>query len=319
MTRPPPSVLTPPRLKPGDRVAVVSPAGPILPEHLEAGLERLKSWGLEPITDESTFARERARGYLAGSDTARAEALQRALDDPDIAAVWCARGGYGVMRLLERLEVTALRQRPKWIIGFSDITALLLWSAHRAGVVSLHAPVIKSLADRPALPQEAARAESARRLHEALFHARPPLHRDLHIELPGVRSGLIRGRVVAGNLSLIQALLNTPYLPTLCGAVLFIEDVAEQDYRLDRLMTSLRLRSLSAPPEAIVLGEFTGCGGVYVAQPEIPDHVLALAREFHLPVVHTVPMSHGAANWPVPLGARVEIDPSARTMRFILP
>lgn len=308
----PSSIRIPATLHAQSRVGIMSPSGPVLSTHLEAGLELLRAWRLEPVVAPQTYARSKKRGYLAGDDALRLAALQHALDDPTLDAIMFARGGYGAMRLLEHLDPRGLIAHPKMLIGFSDITALLMWCVHRAHTMCLHAPVIKSLVR---MPSDAMREGSAQALHDALFDSplRPVHALTLHTPPQAHRA---TGRVIAGNLSLIQAMLGTPYLPSLAGCVLILEDVTEQDYRLDRLLTSLRLRTLDAPPAAIVLGEFQACGGVYIDDAGIDDFLVELALEFGVPVASGYPTGHGAINHPIPVGAWGTLDSTGGTLYF---
>lgn len=292
----------------------MSPSGPVLDTHLEEGLSLLRSWQLSPRLSPQTLARSPERGYLAGRDEIRLSALQEALDDPHLDAILFARGGYGAMRIVEHLDPTGLRAHPKHLIGFSDITTLLAWAYSCAGVSSLHAPVLKSLAKTPgheAPDVEAMRMESAELLRRLLFGELDVIiERDLDISVPEgmTREQPIIGPVIAGNLSLIQSLVHTRFLPSLEGAILILEDVTEPDYRLDRLMTSLRLKLEKGPPAALLLGEFSSCGGVYIAQDGIEPFVHELACEFGVPVGSGYPIGHAALNHPVPIGYTGKLD-----------
>lgn len=288
---------SPPPLSPGDRVAVVSPAGPVLPEHTALGVETLESWGLVPVL-MGAHSRDPDRGYFAGPDAERLGHLQAALDDPDIKAVFCARGGYGAMRLLDGLDLSAVKESPKWLVGFSDVTALHLKLAGE-GLCTLHAPVLKSFrlhADDPHGSVEA--------LRRVVFGEEGSVS---HTGLKVVRAGSAEGRAMGGNLSLVVAMIGSAHAPDLNGSVLFLEDIGEVDYRLDRLFTALRLSEKCRAPAAIVLGDFTDCGGVYVPDEGIPAFVEELAGEFGCPVVAGFPMGHASRNVPVPMGAPARV------------
>jgi len=285
-------------LRPGARVAVVAPAGPFERTALEAGLavlERRYSVHLAP----ELFARQR---YLAGSDAQRLAQLTAALADPDIEAVFCARGGYGAMRLLPALE--GLAPAPKPLVGFSDITALHAW-LQRNGLISVHGPVLTQLGKLDA------------QTHERLFTlledgapAAPLQGADTYV--PGVAEGPLQG----GTLAVLSRLLGTPYLPPLEGAVLLLEDVGEQPYRLDRMWTHLALAGVFRQVRGIVLGAFTGC------EPREAEYTSAqvlrdLAAETGLPCAAGFPIGHGERNEPVPLGVRVRLDAAARALTFL--
>lgn len=303
-----PPQLRPKPLIPGDRVAILSPSGPVLPEHLELGLKVLKSWGLVPTVLNQTFARH-ARGYLAGSDEQRLEALRVALTDPSYRAVIFSRGGYGMMRLLPKLNPSWLRDDPKLLVGFSDITALHLWAASQAGVTTLHGPVLKSFALHTA--QDA--AQTLERLRCALFG----LPDEATItQLRCISPGQGQGPLIGGNLSLVAALLGSPYCPDLEGALLCLEDVGEPDYRLDRLLTSIRLHLGSAKLAGLLLGDFTDCAGVYVAQQELDAFLAELASDFDAPTIAGLPIGHASPNLPLPFGVTARLDATAGTLSW---
>ncbi|HZS32868.1 MAG TPA: LD-carboxypeptidase [Methylomirabilota bacterium] len=287
----------PPRLLPGDRVAVVAPAGPTDRESLEAGLRILGSrYAVE--WEPGLLSRTR---YLAGDDARRGAELGRALGDPGIAAVVAARGGYGCLRLLPALWPVDAAGRPappaapKLLVGFSDLTAL--HAAQQAtGVVSVHGPVVTQLGGqpRPVVERLFALLEDARA-------APPPL-----LGTPVV-GGIAEGPLLGGNLSVLTRLLGTPWLPDLAGAILLVEDVGERPYRVDRMWTHLRLAGVFARIAGLALGEFTDCeerDGDYVLQ----DLLGELAAATGLPCVAGLPVGHGAVNVPLPLGCRVRID-----------
>lgn len=286
----------PAALRPGDQLRVLSPSGPVWPQHVEAGVAMMRAWGFCVEVDPDAFART-AHGYLAGEDAARLDALWRAWCDPQVAAIVCSRGGYGAMRLLDglvaRLERTPPeRATPPLLVGFSDITALHLLLAGRFGVCTLHGPVAKSLPNQP---------EAAEALRSALLG-----HRDtIELALRPHRAGAVTGPLYPVNLSLLCALLGSPHCPDLTGAILVIEDVGEPDYRLDRMITSLRLAATTRDLGGIIVGEFESCGGVYIAQPEIEGFVAdTIAATFpDLPVALGAPVGHARANLPLPVGA----------------
>ncbi len=280
-------------LTPGDTVAVVSPSGPVLPEHLAFGIQTLESWGLRVRLYEPYERSD--HGYLAGEDDHRAEQLATALADPDVKAIFFARGGYGSMRLLDSVEY-----HPKLLVGFSDITAIHLAFATR-GIATLHGPVVKSFGSQKAdLPA----------LKDAVFGGRDDLNMQGETAIKGKTDGVI----VGGNLSLVQALAGTSSMPRLQNAILCLEDVGEADYRLDRLLVSLRQTLADNPPVGLVLGHFTNCGGVYVNESEINNLLTKLAREFDVPTIIDAPFGHAHRNWPLPIGAPATLDATAGTL-----
>lgn len=286
------SFLAPPPLRPGDRVAVVAPAGPFDRPSFEKGLA-LVAARYQPVFDERLFATHR---YLAGTDEARLAQLQAALDDDSLRAVFAARGGYGAMRLLPKLQLRA----PKHLVGFSDVTALHL-AAQRQGWQSLHAPVLTQLGKQS--------PELVSRVFDALEGRALPA-------LTGERTltaGVVEGPLLGGNLSVLTRLLGTPYLPDLRGALLLVEDVGERPYRLDRMWTHLRLSGLLEQLAGVVFGEFTGC------EEKDVDYTSATvldeeARALGVPCAAGFRVGHGDVNEPVILGARYRLDATAKTL-----
>jgi muramoyltetrapeptide carboxypeptidase len=290
----------PPALRPGDRVAVIAPASGFERGAFETGLSLLSArYRIEHGND--LF--ERAR-YLAGSDARRLAELTGALADPDIKAVFCARGGYGATRLLTRLDASGPAGAPKPFVGFSDVTALHLWlQAH--GRASIHGPVVTQLGRLPP-----ATAERLFSLLEASAPARALEGTDSYV------GGTAEGPLLGGNLSVLTRLLGTPFMPPLDGAILLLEDQGERPYRLDRMWTHLHQAGVFARVRGIALGTFTAC-----EEPEAPytsaDVLRELAAESGVPCAAGFPIGHGDANEPVPLGVRVRLEAAAARLTFL--
>lgn len=274
-------------LRPGDLVAVVAPSSPAPRGELLTGLGWLRQ-RYRVRARAGVLARD---GYLAGSDSRRRDELAEALEDPEVRAIFCARGGYGVTRILDGLPWAAFERRPTWLVGFSDITALHL-EAQRRGIVSLHAANVTGLGR--ATPYERSRVMGV------LERGAGDDWRGLDVLHRG-RGGDVAGPAVGGNLTMLatQAAAGRLALPS--GAVLFLEDVTERPYRLDRALTSLRASGALAGVSAIVLGDFTECApgpdGVTV------EAVLAeRTGDLGVPVLAGAPFGHGSRNMPIPLG-----------------
>jgi len=230
-TTEPEEVKRPPALRPGDRIAIVCPAGPADDQaHLDRAAERVRSLGFEPVLGKRALARW---GYLAGTDAERAEDLNEVIRDPDVQGVFCLRGGYGAMRILPVLDYEAMRKSPKVIMGYSDITALHLAYLAQSGVVSFHGPCAESSWTeyaRGTLPVCLAAEAWGEVKNAASTEPRRTL-------VPGVAEGPL----VGGNLTLVASMCGTPYLPSLAGAIVFLEDIGEEPYRVDRMLTQLIL------------------------------------------------------------------------------
>jgi len=287
----------PSALRPGDRVAVIAPSSPFRAQDLEPGLARIAA-RYRPIVSDGLASRAR---YLAGSDERRLEELRSALLTPDIRAVFCARGGYGAMRLLESLDFAPV---DKPLVGFSDITVLHC-ALQAAGRVSIHGPVLTQLGRMG----EAEANELFRLLEEPA--ATPCL------EGRTLVAGSAEGRIIGGNLSRITRLLGTPYMPPLEDAILFFEDVGERPYRLDRMWQHLKLAGVFKKVRGLALGDFTGCDETQDGDWTARQILAELAAETGLPCVIDLPAGHGSRNRPFPLGARAQLDATAGTLRFL--
>ena len=244
------SVRRPPALRRGDRVAVLAPASPIDREVFERGIAELRDIGFEPVFDDRVLA---AAGYLAGPAAQRAAAFQQAWEDPDIAGIVAVRGGYGSAQLLPLLDAAALRGAAKPVLGCSDLTALLVYLTSGCGVVSFHGPMLVNLA-RGAQGYDRSSLLGCLSVREPLGPLRPP-----GVEV--IRRGTARGVLLGGTLTLLLASLATPFaFAPPDGYVLFLDDVGERPYRIDRMLTQLRQSGLLGAASAVVCAEFPGCG-----------------------------------------------------------
>jgi muramoyltetrapeptide carboxypeptidase len=298
----------PPRLAPGARVALVAPAGPLLgASDLARAESNALSFGWEPVVATHALAHA---DYFAGSDAQRLADLNAALRDPTIDGIWCLRGGYGAMRILDGIDYAALGSRPRPLIGYSDITALhLAVAACVPGLVTYHGPTARAQLttfSRDSLARAVvARVESA---------GRATAHRVL-------RSGRAEGRLAGGNLSLLAALVGTPYAPRFAGAIVVLEDVTEAVYRVDRMLRQLLLAGTFAGCRAIAFGHCTNCPEQYDddGRRTLDDVVREIGEAVGVPTVIGIPVGHIADQWTLPLGADAELDADAGTLRVHLP
>ncbi len=293
-------MILPPKLRTGDPVRVVAPSSPFDPAAFEAGLSILSGrLGLVPRMRTDLTAR---RAYLAGDDGRRAEEWREAVADPEARAIFCARGGYGAMRILPAVDPAPLLARPKVLVGFSDVTALHA-ALNRAGLATIHGPVLTQLSRAP---------DDAVRHLQALLFEDPPRAGPWDLPAPGaglvaertVRPGRASGALLGGTLTILAHLAGTPFAPRLDGAILLLEDVGEKPYRLDRCLTQLRLAGALSGLAGVAMGRLTGCddGGVLAAD-VVREAVLALG----VPAIEGLPVGHEDANFAVPLGARATL------------
>jgi muramoyltetrapeptide carboxypeptidase len=275
-------------LRAGDRVAVVAPSGPVVPERLDAGVRILRSWGLEAVLGDHVLTRHPELPYLAGTDEQRAADLQRAWTDPSVSAVVCARGGYGAQRLVDRLDWSAMAAAgPRWFAGYSDATALHEAIAARLGLATVYGP----MAAAAAFTTDAGTAEALRR---ALF-GEP-------IELRG--RALVPGRAEAptsgGCLALLATDAGTRTAGAYAGTVVCLEDVGEPAYAVDRWLTQLLRAGAFDGVAGFALGSWHDC------QPGSPGLVARVLEErlagLGVPIAADLPFGHGPSSAAVPLG-----------------
>jgi muramoyltetrapeptide carboxypeptidase len=274
---------------------MLSPAGPLTDaSDLARAESNARALGWDPIVFPGALARH---GYLAGDDGARVADLNAAVRDPRIDGIWCIRGGYGTMRILDAIDYEALRKSPKAVIGYSDITALHCAIRARCDLVSYHGPTARATLT----PFSRASLERATRCEGDPFEGVRPL--------PMVREGSVAGPLVGGNLALLCALIGTAYSAQFDGAILVIEDVNEPLYRIDRMIRQLILSGALASVAGLCVGAFTERGDETDDAPRSLD-VLFEEAAVHVrgPVVTGAPVGHLADQWTIPLGARAELS-----------
>ncbi|MBV7252057.1 MULTISPECIES: LD-carboxypeptidase [Streptomyces] len=299
----------PARLAPGARVAVVAPAGPVPEESLESGLDLLRGWGLDPVVAPHVLDRHPAFPYLAGEDADRAADLQNAWCDPSVDAVFCARGGYGCQRMTGLLDWEAMRAaRPKPFVGYSDITALHEQFAVRLGVATLHAPMaatagfLKNEAAREHLRATLFDPESVRVLTSATGRVLVP--------------GRARGVTLGGCVSLLAAELGVAHTrPSATGGLLLIEDIGEEAYRLDRILTQLQRARWLDGVRGVALGSWEECGPYEEVRAVLRDRLGPLG----VPVAEEFGFGHGEGALTMPFGLPAELDADAGTLTLDVP
>lgn len=299
----------PPRLRPGDTVALVAPAGPVPADVLDAGLDHVRAWGLRVREGEHLRDRHPQLDYLAGTDADRAADLQRAYCDPEVAAVLCARGGYGCTRVLDHLDWTAMSAAaPKALVGSSDVTALHEAFAAHLGVVTVFAPMVATRAFADDAP-------AREHLRRTLFEPDPNtvLTRTGAEELV---PGRARGVTYGGNLALLAAGLGAPdTAPRPERGIALLEDVSEEPYRIDRALQQLLRAGWFAGASAIGLGSWTDCGPPEQVRATLLDRLGGLG----VPVLGELGFGHCVGQRTVPLGVAAELDTAARGLSLNQP
>lgn len=291
----------PARLRAGARVAVVSPSGPVPAERLEAGLDLLRGWGLDPFVMPHVLDVHRALEYLAGADEARARDLQDAWCDPSVDAVICARGGYGAHRMVDLVDWAAMRAAgPKVFVGYSDITVLHEAFALRAGLATLHGPMVgtETFLKDP-------RTQDS--LRSTLFEPETVMTLGLD-DATALVPGRARGVTYGGCVSLLAADLGTPHGRTSArGGLLVIEDTTEDPYGIDRILTQLLRAGALDGVAGVVCGSWAGCGPYERVRAVLADRLGPLG----VPVVEELGFGHGPTGLTIPLGVPAVLDAPA--------
>lgn len=291
--------IKPPRLEKGDRIGIVAPAGPVLQDEIQPGLDFLESLGFEPVCSPHLYDQ---KGYLAGEDKARVKDLHAMFREKKIKAVLCARGGYGTHRILQELDYGLFSRNPKIFVGYSDITALLFALFKKSGLIALHGPVLRDL-----LKGEGRNAALLLKLMTS-----EELTTVNFSSGTAVKEGRAEGVVLGGNLSLICHLVGTPFLPSFKGKLLFIEEKGEPLYRIDRMLTHLLLSGELEKCAGLMVGTLEECGD--------PSSVIDLIKErcsrLNMPILNGLPVGHGEHNVALPIGVRAVLDTRTMSLAF---
>jgi muramoyltetrapeptide carboxypeptidase len=289
-----PRLIKPRAVAPGATVGLAAPGGPVDPEKFAAGEALLKDAGFRTVRRDDLFDR---RCYLAGDDSRRVAEFMELVDDDRVDAILCARGGYGCDRIVERLDARRVRAARKALIGYSDVTALLLWQRRCAGLVGFHGPMLDRGGDVDAAALE--RLFAQLRGDEAL---------PLVFSGTGNGGGRASGRLVGGSLTLVAASIGTPWEIDTRGAILLLEDVGERPYRIDRMLQQLRGAGKLAAVAGVGIGDFSSCVDDRFPETTVEDVILEALEPFGLPVVTGLPFGHVRDNFAWPLGGRATID-----------
>ncbi|SCW54979.1 muramoyltetrapeptide carboxypeptidase [Sphingobium faniae] len=313
------SLIKPPRLRPGDTVGLIEPAG-FTNDAFDLDLvkETIAAMGLKPKPAGHLAERY---GYLAGKDADRAADVNALYADPDVRAIFAVRGGWGCARILPFLDFQTIRAHPKLLIGFSDITALHLAFAARAGFTTIHGP--NASARWPGFSWDAFRAIAFDGATPTLVN--PAGREDRLVQRTGrirtFRSGTASGRLLGGNLTVLAALMGTPWLPDFTGAILFLEDTNEAPYRIDRMLTQLALGGVLGKLAGVVFGQCTGCAaegpsyGGFTLSEVLQQHLAPLG----IPAFQGAQFGHVASQFSLPVGVNAQIDADAGSIRLLEP
>lgn len=301
-------MMRPDPLRPGDKVALLAPSGPVPSGRLPAIVQGIRDMGLEPEVYESLYGRH---GYLAGSDELRAADLNRAFKDPEIRGVLCVRGGYGAQRILPLIDFENIRRNPKLFLGYSDITALHIAIGQICNLATFHAPMPGTWFE---LKDEYAIGE----LKRVLFtNAAGPLRNHPAQSLSHLGGGRARGLLTGGNLSLVASSLGTPWEIDTRGKILFLEEVGEEPYRVDGMMAHLRNAGKFKDCAGILLGAFTK------AEAGDPERSLSLDQVFDellpmdKPCIRNLSCGHVDYSLSLPMGREIAMDADALSLEIM--
>lgn len=293
------TIIYPKPLNPGDKIAIVSPAGIVNPNFVDAAMNVLSKEGWQPYIGKHALGQQ---GSFSGTIDDRFEDIKNAFLDPETRAVLCSRGGYGAVHLLERLSAIPLKQAPKWLIGFSDISAIHALMVSK-GIASIHAPMAKHLA------QKNGTDSNSHQLFEILRGWRPQYQWDSHSLN---RCGNTSGKLIGGNLAVLQALINTPYDVFKKGIILFIEDIGEPIYKVQRMLYQLRLSGILQSLKGLIVGQFTN----YHPDANFPDMetmISEIIAPYNYPVAFNAPIGHVNNNIPLIIGSEITFSVTNKT------
>ena len=292
----------PPNLNSGDKAIIISPSGNIDLQYINGACQVLQNWGL--VVEIATHAEEQY-GRFGGTVDQRITDLQQAMDDPDVRLIFCSRGGYGIVHLLDKLDFEGIKKYPKWIVGYSDITALHL-ALLQDGIVSLHAPMARHLT-------EDSLDIASSYLKDSLFINMPEYSLDSH---PLNREGLVRGKLFGGNLAVLSGLIGTPYMVVPENGILFIEDIGESPYKIDRMMWQLKLSGILSHISALIVGQFTDCREDPLMGSTIYESIRDIVKDYNYPLVFNFPVGHVKENYSLLHGATVELEVSENNVKM---
>ncbi len=316
LANPAPSVIKPPRIKPGDTVGLINPAGVTFnPDDLLFVKEVLEALGLKAKTGKHALDRY---GYLAGTDAARADDVNEMFRDKEVHAILCIRGGWGCNRILPLLDYDLIAKNPKALIGYSDITSLLLAIYARTGLITFHGPVGTSTWNAFSLEYfkkilfggEKVTMQNPKSLGDNLAQTKD--------RVETITAGKAKGKLLGGNLTVLTAMIGSDYLPAWKNGILFVEDDSEQVYRIDRMLTQLKLAGVLKQLSGFVFGKCTKCEagegyGSLTMEEVLNDHIKPLG----IPAWYGAMIGHIENKFTVPVGCEAEIDGGSGTIRML--
>ncbi len=286
----------PPFLKLNDKVVIVSPSGSISSAHVNNTIDILKGWGLETSTSENAL---RETGRFSGFVEQRLHDLQAAMNDSEVKLIFCSRGGYGAVHLLDRLDFAAIKDNPKWLIGFSDITVLHA-ALQNHGIMSIHGPMAKHFSEEGAANLSV--------LYTKAAISGKDLNYTIPVEYPFLnREGKATGTLFGGNLSVYASLLGSKYSKTPRNGILLIEDIGEEPYRIDRMIYQLKIAGVFDRLKGLIVGRFTDYEEDNKMYGTLYESILMAVKEYDFPVCFGFPVGHTSTNLPIIMGGNATL------------
>lgn len=305
-------MIKPKHLNPGDRIALIAPSSPVDKDKLQLSIESIEFLGLKPILYPSATL---VHGYLSGYDEVRVSDLNNAFADPKIDAVFCLRGGYGITRILNKIDFKTISKNPKLLLGYSDITGLHIALNQICNMITLHTTM-------PSRGWNSLDSITLKSLTDNIFSpiptGQPPLIEGEPIEI--IHPGIAEGCIIGGNLSLLTATLGSPYEVDTKNKILFIEEVDEKNYKIDRGLTSLALAGKFSDCKGIILGTWADCGDPEIESEknltlhQIFDEVIS---PFGKPAINNFRAGHIYPQITIPMGTKTRLDATKGTVEFL--
>ncbi|MBF0573601.1 MAG: LD-carboxypeptidase [Desulfamplus sp.] len=313
---------TPQPIKTGDTLGVCAPSGSFDNDRFNIGINRLKSMGFNIYIPSDIYEKKR---YLAGEDKLRADVINSLFEMSDIKAIICARGGFGAMRILNYIDYDLIAKNPKLFVGFSDITALLVTISERAMMKVVHGPVVTSLADtNEATLQSLYEQLTSSYDLDAAFSGHNSETRELSLSAccnwlslnaeKTLRKGVASGKLTGGNLTTLCHLIGTKFQPNFDGSILFLEDLGEPPYKIDRMLTQMNLAGMLSEVKGVIVGSFEGYGH----QEFLDEIILEIFDNPNIPIVVGVDAGHGKTNISMRFATMVQINGDKKTINWLL-
>jgi muramoyltetrapeptide carboxypeptidase len=312
----PRKIIKPKALKAGDTIGLVTPASPITPEQLEKAVKNIEALGFKVVYNEKRVLSK--YGYLAGEDLFRADDLNLMFNNPEIDGIWCVRGGYGTARILGMLNYKVIKEHPKVLIGYSDITALLQAIFKHTGLVCFHGPAAASEFTEYTKRHVKAVLMNPQKTYEIDYAVENLDNESTEFQPIVIQEGIAEGRLIGGNLTLVTSLIGTRYDINYDNRLVFLEDIGEQPYRIDRMITQLLLAGKFQRARGVILGVFLDCEAKKGSQSlSLRETLLDRFQYFKVPVIYGMSFGHIANQFTFPLGINARLNTENKSVTLL--